>query len=139
MTLWDHLFFAVVFFVIPFYSWRSYAPWVVDVDARGEPARIAGYRETLSIWFVAAIALIVLWLTTGREWSELGLRLSHPTNFALGAVLGLGLTAFIWWQVSIFVSKVLGGSVTREQLREQIGTTEAVMPGTQREIGRAHV
>ena len=133
MTLWDHLFFVVVFFAIPIYFWRTNQSWVAEVDSRGEPARIAGYRETIAIWLVAALALGVLWVTTGREWSALGMRLSNPPKFVLGVALSLSIVALMWWQLRLMMSKVFDGQVTRDSLRNHIGGTEALVPGTQRE------
>ena len=134
MTLWDHLYSVIVFIVIPVYVWRSYESWLADVGARGEPARVAGYRETIVIWVLAVLALAGLWIGTGREWSELGLRLSDPSRFGLGAALGLAIVVLIWWQLRVLLNRVLGDTVSRDDLRSQMGQAEAMIPGTRREL-----
>ena len=121
------------FVAIPLYVWRTYEPWIAEIEVRGEPARLGGYKETILIWFVAALALFGLWIGAGREWSALGLRFSDPSRFAVGAVLGLGIVLLLWWQLRVQLPRVLGGTVTRHALKAQMGQAEALIPGTRRE------
>ena len=131
--LWDPLFSGVVFVLIPIYTWRTYDAWVADVRERGEPARIAGYRETIVIWVVATLALLALWISHGRPWSELGLRLSEPARLAVGLALSVGLVLLVLRAVRGALATSQAADLTREALRDQLGDKEALIPTTRRE------
>ena len=128
-TVWDHLFVIIVVFVLPFYVWRTYPRFVEEVRKEGEPARISGYRETIVMWFAAAVALIAIWLSHGRAWADLGLRWGDPMRFGLGVVFGSALLWITYQQIRKLASQ--GSSVVADQL----GDVHLFIPRTQRELG----
>lgn len=128
-TLWDHLFVIIVFFAYPFYLWRSYPSFVESVRKKGEPARIASYRETIATWLVFSAALVVIWLGHGRAWADLGLRWGDPRRLALGAAFGLAILWFTRQQMRKLASR--GASAAADQL----GDVAVLIPRTRRELG----
>ena len=103
-TLLDHLFVVLACFVCPYYLWRSYPSFIDSVRTRGEPARIAGYRETIAIWIVFSLVLVALWRWADRAWADLGFRSMEPRTLALGTVVCLVLLYLTHRQMKAFAA-----------------------------------
>jgi len=129
LTIWDHCFVIIAVCAIPFYVWRSYPSFVESVRRRGEPARIAGYRETIVLWLGAAMGLAAIWLGLGRPWADLGFRWGDPLRFGLG--LGFGLV--LLWITRRELRRLASGGPSA--ITDRLGEVHIFLPRTARELG----
>ena len=128
-TPWDHLLHLVIFFLFPLYAAWSYRPWVERVKVDGEPARLAGYRETLLWWIGFAAAALVLWALESRPLADLGLGMPQGVGFGLACTLAVVLLLFFVMQLRI----VRRGNLDLESLRESLAGLEVLIPRSRRE------
>ncbi len=128
-TLWDHLFVFVVFVAHSFYAWITYPSFIERVKKRGEPARIAGYLETVVIWLAFSAALVALWFVEGRAWADLGILWGDPLRFAAGLALSV---AILWLTYKQIKELAMRGS---SAVADQLGGVCYLIPHTRRELG----
>ena len=104
-THWDHLFLVIVLVVYPFIAWRTFPGLVARVRARGETAKIAGYRETIALWLGFAAMLVLMWILLDREWADLGFRWPGLWRLGVGTAAGVGLL----WLTDLQLRKLTTG------------------------------
>lgn len=94
MALVDHVMILLLFVVQPLHGARSYRRYVSGIAAGEEPDRVAKYRETLVLEWVALAVLLAVWIGSGRSLTELGFTAPGGTGFFVGVlvlVVGAGL------------------------------------------------
>lgn len=127
---WDHLLaftFAVVFpaISIPLYVHRRPA-----LQAGVAGMKLREYRDTV-LWLggMGACTLVV-WGSSGRPWSALGLARSFSGPFLWAAAGALVLLAFFAYQLRT----VRSDAHARESVRAQLAAVDDFMPATAQEL-----
>lgn len=113
----------------PVYSLLTVSDTIRDIRGRGEPARLSSYRETTLGWVFFAICLTALWVSSGRAWSDLGIRLGDLTPMIVSLVISIGAILII----VIPLRNLVRHPENFEKLESQIGEFVEFMPRTHRE------
>jgi len=129
LTPWDHLLALVVFVAFPIYDYLSFPAFTARYWERGEPVKIRAYRETVVIWASFAVLLVVLWVSQGRSWSDLGFSPVSWAGLLIGVALGLGLLLAVSLQWRQLLRKDTGVA----DLMSSLGDLLAFTPRTSRE------
>ncbi len=124
---WDHLLVAVVAVALPLYSNLTWQATRRAIESRGEPARVAFYREEACWQLAVSLAIAIRWAAAGRKWSELGLGPLAGGPWALLALaVVVAVVAFLWRQYRA----VHGGRADLSQVAEQLDQLGPLLPDT---------
>jgi len=129
LTIWDHLFSLGVFVLFPLYSRHTFPAVVEDIRQRGEPAKIASYKQVILIWAAFAICTILIWTTNGRPIALLG---AKGMEF-LPAVLATGVAIAVIAMVVLPIRSILHSGNGSAELESQLGEVSLFMPETRPE------
>ena len=129
-AFWDHLFVALVFVVYPYLSFRQFDAQLARIKAGGEAALVGAYRHVILSWLLIGAAAVVLWIDSGRSWSDLGLGSIDPVSTLIALVCAIAVIAV----VVLPLRKMANGSEEGvRQFMQQIGKLVFFMPKTERE------
>ena len=94
----DFTMIGILFVLLPLFAmWKMRQ--LQDSLQAGQPrARLDSYRVTMIIQWGLVVVALVLWRVTGREWSDLGLRLEGGMGAWIGSGLGLAVLVALAWQ-----------------------------------------
>ena len=127
----DHLLFLVLAVLVPLGDRRlGFRRLAAAAEEDVPPARAALYRNTLALLWGLAAALALLWLATGRPWSDLGL-VPRPTGGLGGVMLGVAVIAGVLARQSRFAP---GDVEALAKLRRSAGRLLRMLPVTGREL-----
>ena len=128
-SLFEHVLSVLIFGLFPLYVLVTYPGWVRRVEREGEPARIAGYRETMVWWVAFAGAVVIVWGYRGFPWADLGFR--HPLTLRLG--LTWVIVAAVLALLVLQLRAARRGAIPAAQVADRFRSIEALLPGTRRE------
>ncbi|MEM1175678.1 MAG: CPBP family intramembrane glutamic endopeptidase [Pseudomonadota bacterium] len=133
MHLIDHLFIVLLFFVQPVYGWLSFRKLVAAARAGEHIDRLALYRETTWIEWLALLVLFASWAWLARDFSQLGL--SVPGGAAFWWLLLACCGALALLAVSVNRMRTLDAD-ERQRYARQIGDIGLFLPINRRELRR---
>ncbi len=125
----DHFLVFLCSVAFPAYGALTYPRWVREVDERGEPARVAGYRETILSTLVMALGVLGIWLWTGREWSALGFTFELHRGFWGSLILAAAVLGFTRLQ-GLAIEQ---GKVSADYVAQRMESVRTLMAQTPRE------
>jgi membrane protease YdiL (CAAX protease family) len=129
LSLWDHVFAAIVFLIYPAYSWFTIKKTLADIKAGGESAKISAYKEVIGTWIMFAIVVVALWVWQQRGFTDLGFRDPDIIRSAIGALASIAFIAMI----IIPIRKMSLSSDGPEVFAKQIGDLGLILPQSRRE------
>lgn len=97
LTFVDHLFIFLLVVVQPIQGAVSYNRYVRLIKAGKKPDRVAYYRETLVLEWVALAALALAWWWFGRPAAALGFSMPGGNGFWIGCGVVLLMTVLLGW------------------------------------------
>lgn len=127
LSVWDHLFAIAVFVAYPVIEKLNFPAAMRKVREGGECGKIAVYRQTMLTTAAFAVILGAMWVILGRDWGELGVRVSTPAQLIAGLALSFAvllLTVVQFRAILKSESPSLGG---------HSDDLEALMPRSERE------
>jgi len=102
MTIVDHLFVFLLFFVQPVHGALTYRRYLRRIEA-GQPIdRVSIYRWTGILQWFALVVLITCWYWLNRPYADLGLVHNGGSGFYVGVTILIGVTGFLlyYWHRS---------------------------------------
>lgn len=129
MALVDHLMMFLLFVVQPVHGARSYRRYVSKIAAGEQPDRVAKYRETLLLEWIALAALVAVWLVLGRSFARLGFTTPDGTGFLVGLFV---LAAFVGLLVRAWRGARRADDETRAKVSAALGDLTWFLPNTRR-------
>jgi len=115
--------------LFPLVARRSFPAVAAHIRARGEPARIRAYQATILNWLLHLVALLALWLLTGRPWGTLGLQAAAAEAWLAGAGMGMLLLAVLHARARLGFMR----SLDRRSLEASLGDFAELLPRSRRE------
>ncbi|MDX1517653.1 MAG: CPBP family intramembrane glutamic endopeptidase [Woeseiaceae bacterium] len=132
-TIFDHLFVIVMMIVIPLHSWHAFPGVIEDIRRRGEPARIAAYRQVILTFAAAAAVVIALWVWLQRDWPAIGFRTGEPGSQALAIVIAAVFVVILVVPIRKLALAAESGDENAADLSKQVGNVAFFLPSTRRE------
>lgn len=133
LTIYDHLYVIIMMIVIPIHSWYTFSGVLEDIRQRGEPARIAAYRQVILTFAAAAGVLIALWFWSARDWSAIGFRLGEPDTQALAVCMAAAFIVILVVPIRKLAISAESGDKKAADLSKQVGSLTVFLPATRRE------
>lgn len=134
--LLDHLLVFLLVAVVPLVAARRYRRLVRRVEAGAPGARLREYGRTILVQWAICLAVVTVWLSTGRPTGALGFVVPGGVRLAVGAgVTALGL-AFLWsqWRAVRAMDEE-----ERAKLADQMESVRHLMPRSADEAARFRV
>lgn len=127
----DHILFVIVALGLPVFVAIYWYPRFMRVRLELLPRRrVQAYLHAILLEWSLVAALALLWGSTGRKWSELGLDAGH----GLAAVAAWG-TVPIVVAIGFFQRRPVNGRFDQQvKLLTQLGVVNRLMPQTSREL-----
>jgi len=130
LSVWDHLFAAVVFVAYPTFSRLTIKSTLRSIAEGGERARLGAYKEIILVWIGFGLCALALWFWFDRPWPELGIVGTPAPKLIIGAcVAAIAIAAFVLPIRAIARQPVEG----IENFNSQLGDTAILMPKTCKE------
>jgi len=131
MTILDHLFIILFAVAYPVYGFFSYRRELRRIDT-GEPfSRANAYLTTIAVQWILFVVGVVLWVSSSRSWSLIGLRLDVDLRLALGLAVMIAAVVFLVLQIrQIRVADKAGV----DKLANQLGDLTIIVPRTKNEL-----
>ncbi len=129
MNLFDHLFVVLIFVAFPIYSALTFPAAVRHIQAVGESARVAAYRQVIAIWLIFTAVLLTFWIVTDREFLLLGFQWPSLGKALIGAAIGLIVTALL----VLPLRSAANGGDSRSVIPEHMESVLVFLPQTTRE------
>ena len=134
-TILDFGLFVLIGVGLPVWSYVSHRVFKARLARGDADVRWRSYNETLMVLWGSTVAVLGVWLATGRPFAELGL--APATGWAAHGALALavvGSVAFAWQAVVVPRSEAARASI-RRQLDASPGL-EDILPRTPAEYDR---
>lgn len=132
-TVFDHLFVIVMTIAIPLHSRYAFPGLLDDIRKRGEPARVAAYRNVIVTFASAACVVAALWVVFDRDWTLIGFRAGEPESQALAFGIAVIFAAYVILPIRKIALSVENGDGDASKLTEHMGELVLIMPKTRRE------
>jgi membrane protease YdiL (CAAX protease family) len=129
LSLWDHVFAAIVFLIYPAYSWFTIKKTLADIKAGGETAKISAYKEVIGTWIIFAIVVVALWVWQQRDFADIGFRDPELLRTTIGIIVSIAFIAMI----VIPIRRMSLSSDGPEVFTQQIGELGLILPQTKKE------
>ncbi len=131
LSLWDHALFLVLAIGVPLFGFL-YVHLPLERAALADVPRFRArtYRHILVMEWTLVAAVVLLWLTRGRDWRALGLTIGSGWIPALGWGVALAVGIFLVAQGRV----VLGRPEYLPRLRRQVENIWRVLPATRGEL-----
>ena len=114
LSLVDIAMLAVILVGLPLESLRTLKSDRAEL-ASGQPGvRIKHYAQTIMWLWGLALPVLVLWATSGRDWSDLGFQIEAGTVAIVGWALAGLIAAFFTYQLAV----VIYSPSVRQQFRD---------------------
>lgn len=131
MTILDHLFIVLFAVAYPVYGFFSYRRELRRIAAGESISRANAYLHTIAVQWILFIIGVVLWASSSRSWSLIGLRLDVDLRLALGlAVVIAGVVLLVLQIRQIRVADKAGV----DKLANQLGDLAIIVPRTKNEL-----
>lgn len=130
LTLWDHLFAALVFVAYPVFARLTIKRTLREISAGGESALIGAYKNIIATWFAFGVFILAFWSLRDRPWADIGLVLDIDARTIIGIAVAAAATAtFVIPLRNLSLAKVTGTT----KLNAQVGDLAVFLPKSKRE------
>ena len=125
----DHILAVILFVLLPIYGLWEYRRLKAQVKAGERGARIRMYLQTMAVEWALSLAVLGLWVLSGRSMAGLGLGFETGTGFWIGGILTLAACGFLAMQSAAVRRK----REDLQALNEQLGPLRPMIPRDGRE------
>ena len=124
MNFADHLYFLLIAIAAPTVGYFSFRRLLRRVQAGENISPMHLYKTTMASHWALFTVLMLLWLATGRAFTELGFDFTLDTRFFAGAILTVAMMFLLLLQVRMI-----------DRASEQdLGVLQFLFPRTRREL-----